>query len=303
MATINAISVALFNAAAGGYASEMAANGAAFANAVGPVLQKDVSTDALFVDHLLGNLGVTSSSSVYAQAKAAISALVTTKGRLGAAVDAIDFLKAQEGTTNPYATIAANFAAKVNSAALFTAANPNERDITRLISGVTGIDTDVVALNNAVAAQKAADDANAAKAAADAAAALKAANDKATADLTAAKAVADKAAADAAAALKAAQEKAAADLTVANKLAADAATKAAADAKAAADKAAADAATALKAAQEKAAADLTTANTAAAKAASDAKAAADKAATDAAAVLKAAQEKALLMRSLRSRRL
>lgn len=265
MATINAISVALFNAAAGGYASEMAANGAAFANAVGPVLEKDISTDALFVDHLLGNLGVTSSSSVYAQAKAAVSALVTTKGRLGATTDAIDFLKAQEGTTNVYATIAANFATKVNSAALYTAANPNERDITRLISGVTGVDTDVLAINSAVAAQKAADDANATKAAADAAAALKAANDKAAADLTAAKASADKAAADAAAALKAAQDKAATDLTAANKIAADAAVKAAADAKTAADKAAADAAAALKAAQEKGAADAVAAVTKALK--------------------------------------
>jgi len=222
MATVNALSVALFNAAAGGYASELTANPAAFANAVGPVLQKDVSTDALFVDHLLANLGVTSTSSVYAQAKTAVAALVTTKGRAGAATDAIDFLKAQEGSTSAYATIAASFAAKVNAAAAFTTANATERDITKLISGVTGVDTDVVAINTAVAAQKAADDAAAAKAVADAAAAAKAAADAAAA--TALKAAQDKAAADLAA-LKAADDTAAAT----------AATKAAADLKAAND--------------------------------------------------------------------
>ncbi|ALK93227.1 beta strand repeat-containing protein [Limnohabitans sp. 103DPR2] len=300
MATVNALSVALFNAAAGGYAAEMTANASGFANAVGPILEKDISTDALFVEHLLGNLGVLSTSPVYAQAKAAVAALVTTKGRAGAASDAVDFLKAQEGTTSAYATIAATFAAKVNQAAVFTAANATERDITKLVAAVTGVDTDVVAINNAVAAQKAADDAAAAaavakaaadakaaaeatakaaadKAASDAAAALKAANDKATADATAAKAAADKAAADAATALKAAQDKAAADLTAANTAAA-AAAKTAADA---ATKAAADAAATLKAAQDKAAADATAA-----------KAAADKAAADAATALKAAQDKA-----------
>jgi len=251
MATINAISVALFNAAAGGYSAEMEKNGAAFANAVGPILEKDVSTDALFVEHLLGNFGVSSTNAVYAQAKAAVAALVTTKGRLGAANDAADFLKAQEGSTSAFAGIAADFAAKVNKAALFTAANPTERDITKLISGVTGVDTDVAAVAAAVAAQKAADDAAAAKAAAAAAAELAAANKAATDAATAAKAAADKAASDAATALKAAQDKAAADLTAANTAAA-AAAKTAADA---ATKAAADAATALKAAQDKAAAD------------------------------------------------
>lgn len=289
MATINAISVALFNAAAGGYSAEMEKNGAAFANAVGPVLEKDISTDALFVEHLLGNLGVLSNSAVYAQAKAAVAGLVTTKGRLGATVDAIDFLKAQEGSSSAYATIAATFAAKVNAAAVFSAANATERDITKLISGVTGVDTDVAAIASAVAAQKAADDAAAAaavaKAAADAkaaaeataAAALKAANDKAAADAATAKAAADKAAADAAAALKAANDKATADATAA---------------KTAADAAAADAAAALKAANDKAAADLTAANTAAAAAAKAASDAAAAAATKAAADLKAATDKA-----------
>ena len=170
MATINAISVALFNAAAGGYSSEMEKGGAAFANAVGPILEKDVSTDAMFVEHLLGNLGVASTSAVYAQAKAAVAGLVTAKGRLGATTDAIDFLKAQEGSTSAYATIAADFAAKVNKAAVFTAANPTERDITKLVSAITGVDTDVLAVTTAVAAQKATDDAAASKALADAAA-------------------------------------------------------------------------------------------------------------------------------------
>lgn len=243
MASINALSVALFNAAAGGYAAEMSANPAGFANAVGPILEKDISTDALFVDHLLANLGVASSSSVYEQAKAAVTGLVTAKGRAGAAIDAIDFLKAQEGGTSPYAVIAATFAAKVNQATLFTAANSTERDITKLISGVTGVDTDVAATNVAVAAavavQKAADDAAAAKAAADAAAVLKAAQDKAAADLSAANtaaAAAAKAASDAAtaAAEKAALEKAAAvaavDKTTDNAAAVTTALRAAASA-------------------------------------------------------------------------
>lgn len=216
MATVNALSVALFNAAAGGYAAEMTANAAGFANAVGPILEKDVSTDALFVDHLLSNLGVTSSNDVYAQAKAAVAALVTTKGRAGAATDAIDFLKAQEGSTNAYATIAANFAAKVNAAAAFTAANSTERDITKLISGVTGVDTDAAAIAAATAAVEAAAATAAAAAAAKAAADLAAAN--AAAEAAATKAAADLAAANAAAeaAAAAAAAKAAADLAAAN---------------------------------------------------------------------------------------
>jgi hypothetical protein len=227
MATINAISVALFNAAAGGYSAEMEKNGAAFANAVGPVLEKDISTDALFVEHLLGNLGVLSTSAVYAQAKAAIAGLVTTKGRLGATVDAIDFLKAQEGSSSAYATIAATFAAKVNAAAVFSASNATERDITKLISGVTGVDTDVAAVAAAAAAATAAAEAKAAAAAATAAAEAKAA--------------ADAAAAKAAAEAKATAEKVAADAAAAAKTAADAAAAtAAAEAKAAAAKAAAD---------------------------------------------------------------
>jgi hypothetical protein len=266
MATINAISVALFNAAAGGYSAEMEKNGAAFANAVGPVLEKDISTDALFVEHLLGNLGVTSTSAVYAQAKAAVAGLVTTKGRLGATVDAVDFLKAQEGSTSAYATIAADFAAKVNKAALFTAANPTERDVTKLISGVTGVDTDAAAISAAAAAATAAAEAKAAAAA--------------TAAATAAAAAAATAAAEA----KAAAEKVAADAAAAAKTAADAAAaKAAADAKAAAEKVAADAAAAAK----------TAADAAAATAAAEAKAAAEKVAADAAAAAKAAADAAL----------
>ena len=225
MATVNALSVALFNAAAGGYAAEMTANPAGFANAVGPILEKDVSTDALFVEHLLANFGVASTNSVYAQAKTALTALVTTKGRAGAAADAVDFLKAQEGSTSAYATIAANFAAKVNAAAAFTAANSTERDITKLISGVTGVDTDAAAVAAAVAAAEAA-----------AATAAAAAATKAGADLAAANAAAEAAATAAAAALaaanaaaEAAATKAAADLAAANTAAEAAATKAAAD--------------------------------------------------------------------------
>jgi hypothetical protein len=261
MASINALSVALFNAAAGGYAAEMAANSAGFANAVGPILEKNISTDALFVEHLLANLGVLPTNSVYEQAKAAVTGLVTAKGRAGAAIDAIDFLKAQEGGTSPYAVIAATFAAKVNQATLFTAANSTERDITKLISGVTGVDTDVAATNvavaAAVAAQKATDDAAAAKAAADAAAVLKAAQDKAAADLSAANTAAAAAAKAAADAATAAAVKAAADAATAA-----ATLKAAQDAAAAAATAAAEKAELEKAAAV-AAVDKTTDNAAA----------------------------------------
>lgn len=265
MASINALSVALFNAAAGGYAAEMAGNTSGFANTAGPILEKDLSTDALFVEHLLGNLGVAFTSPVYAQAKAAVAGLVTAKGRAGAAIDAIDFLKAQEGGTSPYAVIAATFAAKVNQATLFTAANSTERDITKLISGVTGVDTDVAATNVAVAAavavQKAADDAAAAKAAADAAAVLKAAQDKAAADLSAANTAAAAAAKVAADAATAAAVKAAADAATAA-----ATLKAAQDAAAAAATAAAEKAELEKAAAV-AAVDKTTDNAAAVTAA------------------------------------
>jgi hypothetical protein len=257
MATINAISVALFNAAAGGYSAEMTANGAAFANAVGPVLEKDISTDALFVEHLLGNLGVTSSNAVYAQAKAAVAGLVTAKGRLGATVDAVDFLKAQEGSTSAYATIAANFAAKVNTAAAFTAANATERDITKLVSAITGVDTDAAAISAAAAAATAAAEATAAAAA--------------TAAATAAAAAAAAAAATAAAEAKAAAEKVAADAAAATKAAADAALAAVDNTTYASEQAALDAA-----------------NAAAATAAAAAKATADAAATKAAADLAAA---------------
>ena len=224
MASLNALSVALFNAAAGGYATEMAANPAAFASAVGPILEKDLSTDALFIAHLLDNLGVATTNAAYAEARTALTGMVAAKGRLAATTDAIDFLKAQEGGTSAYALIAANFAIKVNTATIYTAANPKERDVTKLISAITGVDTDVAAttaaVNAAVLAQKNADDIATA-------AALKAANDKATADAGIAKAAADKAASDAAIALKAAQDKAASDLSAAN-VAATAAAKLAA---------------------------------------------------------------------------
>ena len=55
MATPNAIAVALFNAAAGGYSAQIAADPNSLANSVGLILEKDISNDALFVDHLLSN--------------------------------------------------------------------------------------------------------------------------------------------------------------------------------------------------------------------------------------------------------
>lgn len=277
MASINALSVALFNAAAGGYTSELTANGVSIANAVGPILEKDISTNALFVEHLLSNFGVASTNAVYAEAKAALTGLVTTKGRLGAATDAIDYLKSQEGTNSPFAAVANAFAAKVATATAFSTANPNERDITKLIGAVTGTDTDVAAINAAVAAQKATDDAAAAVAAAKAAADLKAAETaaKTAADLAAMKASNDLAAAKNAAdlaAMKAANDLAAAKnaadlaaLKAANDLANAEAKLAAVDNTAyASEQAAADAAKAAAEAAAKTAADV-----AAAKAAND----------------------------------
>ena len=253
MATPNAIAVALFNAAAGAYTGQIASDPNSMANAAGLILQKDISNDALYVEHLLGNFGVTPSNPIYLEAKNALTGLVQTQGRGQAAVAAIDFLKSQEAAANPYALVALNFAVKVASATMYSSSNPNERDITKLVSGVTGVDTDQVAISDAlaainpafsaslqaalaaadakaqadkvaaVAAQKALSDAAIKSATDKAAADLKAAQDKAFADAAAAKATLDKVVADDAAALKAA-----------NALAAEAAVKAAADKAAAA---------------------------------------------------------------------
>ena len=239
MATVNAISVALFNAAAGGYSAQIAKDPTSLANAVGLILERDISTDAQFVDHLLANFGVMPAMGVYTEAKRALDNLVYTVGRGQATTIAIDFLKMNEGAANDYGTVALNFALKVNTATQFSAAYPTERDITKLVSVVTGVDTDQVAINNAlaavnpsfaanltaaiaaaeakaaadkaaeIAALKVASDAAAKNAADKAAADLKAANDKAIADAAATKAIADKALADATAALKAANDKAA----------------------------------------------------------------------------------------------
>jgi hypothetical protein len=253
MATPNALAVALFNAAAGGYTGQIANDPGSLANAAGLILQRDISTDALYVEHLLTNFGVTTSNPIYLEAKNALTDLVQTQGRGQAAVVAIDFLKMQEAAANPYALVALNFAVKVSSATIYSSYNPNERDITKLVSGVTGVDTDQLAISEALAAvnpafsaslqaalaaadakaqadkatavavQKALADALAKTAADKAAADLKAAQDKAIADAAAAKATLDKVVADNAAALKAAAD-----------LAAEAAIKAAADKAAAA---------------------------------------------------------------------
>ena len=239
MATVNAISVALFNAAAGGYSSQIYKDPNAVANAVGMILEKDISTDALFVDHLLTNFGVLTSMSIYSEAKRALDNLVYTSGRGQATTIAIDFLKMNEGTANDYGIVALNFAIKVNTATQYSAAYPNERDLSKLVAVITGVDTDLMAINNAlsainpsfaanltsalaaadakaaadkaaeIAALKAVNDAAAKNAADKAAADLKTANDKAIADAAATKVVTDKALADATAALKAANDKAA----------------------------------------------------------------------------------------------
>lgn len=124
MATVNAISVALFNAAAGGYSAQIAKDPTSLANAVGLILERDISTDAQFVDHLLANFGVMPAMGVYTEAKRALDNLVYTVGRGQATTIAIDFLKMNEGAANDYGTVALNFALKVNSATQFSAAYP-----------------------------------------------------------------------------------------------------------------------------------------------------------------------------------
>jgi len=150
MATVNAISVALFNAAAGGYAAQISRDSVSLANAVGLILEKDIPTDAVFIEHLLSNFGVSTSSSVYFEAKRALENLVISQGRAQAAIVGIDFLKTQEGAANEYGAIAMNFANKVESATQYSNNNPTEKDITKLVSAVSGVDTDQVAINNAV---------------------------------------------------------------------------------------------------------------------------------------------------------
>ena len=239
MATVNAIAVALFNAAAGGYAAQISRDSASLANAVGLILEKDIPTDAVYVEHLLSNFGLSSSSLVYFEAKKALENLVISQGRAQAAIVAIDFLKSQEGAANDYGAIAMNFANKVESATQFSNNNPTEKDITKLISAVTGVDTDQVAINNAVVSAEVV-------AAAKLASAVAAAQAKAAADQAAALA-AQKAVADAIA--KNAADKAASDyLAALQKAAVDTAAL-----KAASDKALVDANAALKAANDKAA--------------------------------------------------
>ena len=144
MATVNALSVALFNAAAGGYSADMSKNPAAYAAAVGAVLEKDLSSDAAFVAHLLENFGVATTDAVYADAQAALTGMVAGLGRANATVGAIDFL-ADQTATSAYAAIATAFQAKVTAAAAFSAANASELDVSKLVAAVTGVDADVVA--------------------------------------------------------------------------------------------------------------------------------------------------------------
>jgi hypothetical protein len=238
MATPNALAVALFNAAAGGYSAQIAADPNSVANAVGMILEKDISNDALFVEHLLNNFGVTPYMTVYSQARNELFNLVATQGRGKAVVVAIDFLKSQEGAWNDYALVALNFAVKVSEATLYSSIHATERDVTKLVSGVTGVDTDQVAIAEALASTNPAFSASLQSAIASATANLQA--DKAAA-LAAQKFAAD-------AALKAAQDKAAADL----KAAQDKANADALAAKAAFDKVIADTAATLRAADSNA---------------------------------------------------
>lgn len=258
MATVNALSVALFNAAAGGYSTDMIKNPGAYVGAVGAVLEKDLSTDAAYITHVLGNFGISSTSALFAEATAAMTGLVAGQGRALATTAAIDFL-AGVPRTDKYAAVADAFFAKVTAATTFSTANAKELDVSKLIAAVTGTDTDVVATNTAFAAGAASRDSEVAALRVDVSklqADLKASQDAAAAAKTAADAAATKAAAD----LKAANDKIALidDTTFASESAAAAAAKTAAEAAAA--EAAAAAKTAADAAATKAAADLAAAN-------------------------------------------
>jgi hypothetical protein len=132
--------------------------------------------------------------------------LVYALGRGVTATVAIDFLKKQEGAANELGTVAMNFAYKVSAATEFSTINPNERDVTKLVASVTGVDTDQLAISNALAAVNPAFAAS--MAVALAAAEAKSAADKASA-LAAAKVASDAAAKNAAD--KAAAERAARD--------------------------------------------------------------------------------------------
>ena len=239
MATPNAISVALFNAAAGAYAAQVASDTGSLANSVGLILEKDISNDAMFVEHLLNNFGVISSMSIYLDAKNSLTKLVQTQGRGNAVITAIDFLKTQESLPNEYALVALNFSFRVSQATLFSANNPNERDITKLVAAITGVDTDLQPISEAVAAVTAALSINLQSALA--AANAKAEADKAVAvelqktiDAAATKVALEKAAAD----LKLAQDKAIADAASAKIALADVVAKNAAELKTVTDSAA-----------------------------------------------------------------
>ena len=74
------------------------------------ILEKDISTDAQFVEHLMSNLGLLNTMSVYSPAKHVLEDLVYSLGRGLTTTVAIDFLKQQEGAANEFGTVAANFA-------------------------------------------------------------------------------------------------------------------------------------------------------------------------------------------------
>ncbi|WP_133176130.1 calcium-binding protein [Limnohabitans sp. Rim28] len=188
----------------------MAKNPAAYAAAVGAVLEKDLSTDAAFVDHLLANFGIASTNAVFADAKAALTGMVAGQGRVNAAVNAINFL-ADQKVGSAYAAIATAFQAKVNAAASFSTVNSKELDVSKLVAAVTGVDTDVVATDAAFAAGAASRN----KEVTDLTVSVAALNTELTA-VKAAAAAAATAAAAAATAAAAAATKAAADLAAAN---------------------------------------------------------------------------------------
>jgi hypothetical protein len=247
MATVNALSVALFNAAAGGYSTDMSKNPAAYAAAVGAVLEKDLSSDAAFVAHLLSNFGVATTDAVYVDAQAALTGMVAGLGRANATVGAIDFL-ADQTSTSAYSAIATAFQAKVAAAAAFSTANASELDVSALIAAVTGVDTDEVAAAASFAAGAASRDAEVADLEVEVAA-LAEELAAAQAALTAAEEAAAAAAVTAAAELAAAEEAAAAAaVTAAAELAAAEEAAAAAAVTAAAELAAVEAAAATAAA-------------------------------------------------------
>jgi Ca2+-binding RTX toxin-like protein len=141
MATLSQLFVGLFNAATGGYNNQFKTSDAnTLASVVGLVTNRDVTTDANYINVVLGNLGVSTTSAVYGEAYTAMQGLVNTQGRGGAVIAAADFLAAQSKiSTSAYYSIGKAFMSNVAKAEAFTATHPTETGVTNLVAAVTGV--------------------------------------------------------------------------------------------------------------------------------------------------------------------